>query len=150
MTRRVSYSIREAVVADRSRIVELYNTLGRPSRPRLEISELLVAQSEDKVVGCAGVQRFAAGSYLFGLAVERRYRRQGIGSALTCARVERARASGSPFAVVLAMFWNVRFFRRLGFALVRRSELPEAALALDDLRNPLYRRSAVLTMPFYN
>jgi ribosomal protein S18 acetylase RimI-like enzyme len=87
---------------------------------------------------------FCGGGYLYGLAVERRCQRLGVGSQLTRARIDRIRGSGATLAVVIAMFWNVGFFRKLGFTSVPRSALPFVVRRLADFRNPLYKRSAVL------
>ena len=86
--------------------------------------------------GCEG--------YLYGLAVRKEYQRKGIGTALTEARIDRVRKNRGTRATALAMFWNVGFFRGLGFATIRRSELPPAILALDDFVDGRYRRSAVM------
>jgi ribosomal protein S18 acetylase RimI-like enzyme len=83
--------------------------------------------------------------YLYGLAVHSDYRRRRIGSALTVAPLRRVRQRGGKVAIVLAMFWNVRFFKSLGFKLIRRDGLPQAYRRVADLRDPLYRRSAVLS-----
>lgn len=123
---------------------DLYRRTGRPARRTLRVAEYLVAIQRGNVVGCAGVRSVKDAGYLYGLVVHPDWRRRGIGSNLTRARLDRLRRGRSNTAVVLAMFWNVRFFRRLGFELVRRESLPLALQRIADLRNPVYRRSAVL------
>jgi hypothetical protein len=59
--------------------------------------------------------------------------------------MDEIRRSGGSLAVVMAMFWNVGFFRKLGFATTRRDELPVTVRRIADFRNPLYNRSAVLS-----
>jgi N-acetylglutamate synthase-like GNAT family acetyltransferase len=87
---------------------------------------------------------FNGGGYLYGLAVQRDSQRHGVGSALSRARLDCIQEQNQPMAVLLAMFWNVAFFHKLGFRGVRREHLPPAVRRLADFRNPLYRRSAVL------
>jgi predicted N-acetyltransferase YhbS len=76
--------------------------------------------------------------------VRRESQRKGVGSALTQARIDLLTRNRRRLAVVLAMFWNVKFFRRLGFQSVRRDLLPARVQALADFRNPLYKHSAIL------
>lgn len=105
-----------------------------------------MAVQGDLLVGCAAVRLTSTGGYLYGLAVRRENQRRGIGSALTHARVHRVREDGGRLAAVLAMFWNVRFFKRLGFRLTPRKELAPSIQQLADFRDPLYRRSAALVL----
>jgi N-acetylglutamate synthase-like GNAT family acetyltransferase len=139
----MDFAIRPAAFSDWPAIRGLYADLNRPKR-RVRVSEYLVAVSASRLIGCAAVRLFRGGGYLYGLAVRRECQRRGAGRQLTLARIERIRASGASGAVVMAMFWNTGFFRKLGFATVRRDVLPAAALRLGDFRNPLYKRSAIL------
>jgi len=140
----MNLEIRQAEPSDGRWIVDLHRAMSRPLREGMDCSEYWLALSDERRVGCAGVSLLPDGGYLYGLSVLKSYRSQGIGAALTEARVERVRAHGGSFAFALAMFWNVRFFRRLGFDTFPRKDLPETVLRLSDLSNPLYRRSAVL------
>jgi len=124
-------------------IRRIYQSLNRPNRA-IHVSEYLVAENRSGVVGCAAVRPFSGGGYLYGLAVERSCQRLGVGSRLTAARIERVRDSGDDLAIVMAMFWNVGFFRRLGFSSIRRDDVPPAAKRLSDFRNPVYKHSAIL------
>jgi N-acetylglutamate synthase-like GNAT family acetyltransferase len=139
--------VRPAMVNDRLAIRRIYRSLNRPGR-RVWISEYLVAEGNDQILGCAAVRKFPQGGYLYGLAVLRDAQRSGIGTALTRARVDAIRTSGGDLAVVMAMFWNVGFFRKLGFATTPREELPLTVRRLSDFRNPIYKRSAILCARF--
>ncbi len=139
----MSVTIRAAVQSDRMAIRRIYASLNRPAR-RIWISEYLVAEREYQILGCAAVRMFTTGGYLYGLAVRHDSQHSGIGAALTRARMERICTGGGDQAVVMAMFWNVGFFRKLGFVTIRRDELPSAVRRLADFRNPVYKRSAVL------
>jgi len=137
------FSVRLASPADRAAIREIHESLHRPRR-RIRIAEYLIAEDNDRILGCAAVRIFSNGGYLYGLAVRRDSQRAGVAAGLTHARLQAVRNSGGDLAVVMAMFWNVGFFRKLGFAIIRRDELPPAIRRLADFRNPLYKRSAVL------
>jgi N-acetylglutamate synthase-like GNAT family acetyltransferase len=139
----VMFEIRAATMTDVQAIRRIYRSLNRPKR-RIRVSEYLVAVNGSGVVGCAAVRRFRGGGYLYGLAVDRSCQRLGVGSRLTVARIERVRDSGDDLAIVMAMFWNVSFFRRLGFRSIRRDAVPSAAKRLGDFRNPVYKHSAIL------
>jgi N-acetylglutamate synthase-like GNAT family acetyltransferase len=142
------FEVSLANAGDLCAIQEIYTALRRPKRTRLCLDEYLVARGDGQVIGCAGLQLIKVGSdcegYLYGLAVRKEYQRKGIGAALTEARIATVRKSHGTRATALAMFWNVAFFRILGFSTIRRSELPPAILALDDLVSARYRRSAVM------
>jgi N-acetylglutamate synthase-like GNAT family acetyltransferase len=137
--------IRPAQKSDVPGIRDLYRSTGRPRRAVVRSAEYFVAFEDQRLVGCAAVRPVGDGGYLYGLAVHSDYRRRRIGSALTVARLRRVRQRGGKVAIVLAMFWNVRFFKRLGFELIRRDGLPRIYRRITDLRDPLYRRSAVLS-----
>lgn len=137
--------IRPARRSDAPEIRELYRLTGRPRRGAVRCAEYFVSVEDRRVVGCAAVRAIGDGGYLYGLAVHPDYRRKRIGSALTLARLRRVRHDGGTVAIVLVMFWNVRFFKRLGFKLVPRDLLPHTFRRVADLRNPVYRRSAVLS-----
>jgi N-acetylglutamate synthase-like GNAT family acetyltransferase len=139
----MDFLIRPALMADRRSIVQLHRSLHRPLR-RVLISEYFVAEREGEIVGCAAVRVFPTAGYLYGLAVRQDCRRAGIGAALVSARMAAIAGAERKVAVLLAMFWNVAFFRKLGFATVRRDELPPMIRRIGDLRNPRYKRSAVL------
>ncbi len=136
--------IRPADSTDVPQIRHLYHRAGRPRRPCVRFAEYIIAEDEGHVVGCAAVRSVGNGGYLYGLCVHPDWRCRGIGSALTKARLRRVASKGGGPAVALAMFWNVRFFRRLGFALAKRDRLPRIWRRVSDLSNPTYRRSAVM------
>lgn len=139
-----AFEIRRPAVGSAGPIRELYVRCHRPSRGSLRLGEYFVALAGGEIVGCAAVHDLEDGGYLYGLAVARQWRQQGVGSALVRVRLDHLRRRRVSWAVLLAMFWNVRFFRRFGFEPVARLDLPRPILRLSDFRNPVYRRSAAL------
>jgi N-acetylglutamate synthase-like GNAT family acetyltransferase len=136
--------ILKARVHDSDTIYKIHRELRRPSRTDCDPNEYLIAWHDGIALGCAGTALFAEGGYFYGLAVRRAWQRQGIGSRLMEARLDMLRALHAEYAVAMMMFWNSRFFRKHGFAPVKRNLLPLSALHHPDLTNPLYRRSAVM------
>lgn len=136
-------SIRAALPVDAKEIRRIHQELRRPRRA-VRVSEYLVAVGPQGVVGCAAVRIFSGGGYLYGLAVQRKSQKSGVGSALTRARVDVIRERNQKLVVVLAMFWNVAFFRKLGFQSVGRDQLPAAVRRLADFQNSKYKHSATL------
>src|SRR5260370_18934447 len=142
----VQYRIQSAADSDLDHIQQLYTRMRRPTRAVLRAEEYLVASVGDRFVGCAGAHLVDGAGYLYGLAVMPEFQKQGMGSALTLGRVERVASAGGKFAVALAMFWNLRFFRKLGFDLIRRVDLPAAVSDLADFRSPQLKRSCIFAL----
>jgi N-acetylglutamate synthase-like GNAT family acetyltransferase len=142
------FDVSSARSDDVREIQAIYVALRRPKRPTVRLEDYLVARHCGSLVGCAAVQLVAVDSglegYLYGLAVRKEFQRKGIGAALTEARIERVQASHGIRVTALAMFWNVAFFKRLGFETVKRHDLLPAILELPDFVDVRYRRSAIV------
>jgi N-acetylglutamate synthase-like GNAT family acetyltransferase len=142
------FDVFSARSGDVSEIQEIYVALRRPKRPSVRLEDYFVARHCGSLVGCAAVRLVAVDSglegYLYGLAVRKEFQRKGIGAALTQARMECVRASQGTRVIALAMFWNVAFFKRLGFETVSRHDLSPTILELPDFADVRYRRSAVV------
>jgi N-acetylglutamate synthase-like GNAT family acetyltransferase len=136
--------IYQATAQDISSISAIHRDLKRPLRPTYPASEFLLARKDGDIVGCAGACIYKDGAYFYGLAVKRDRQRQGIGSQLMKARLEVAESAQVDYAIALAMFWNSRFFRKHGFAPVKKTLLPASAQFHSDLADPAYRRSAAM------
>jgi amino-acid N-acetyltransferase len=100
------------------------------------------------VIGCAAVRKNGDVGYLYGLAVDKAWRRRGIGHALTEERLDWLRNEAASTAYVLAMFWNVRFFRKHGFELADRSLARELEHLHGDFSQSWSARSALLKLKF--
>ena len=138
----MDFEIRPAAERDAEWIRIFGMLTRRPVRQTIRWTEYCVAWVGGERVGCAAIERITKGGYLFGLTVDPNYRRSGIGSALTNARLEQVRTWNGELA--LAMFWNLRFFRGLGFENVPKANLPEAVTQLPDFGDPKLRRSTAV------
>jgi len=139
-----SWDIRRASDADATAIVSLHSALNRPPRADSVTSEYFVAMAGCVLIGCAAAREREDLGYLYGLAVERRWRKRGIGHALTQQRLEWLRSEGASSAFVLAMFWNIRFFMAHGFQLAARNLLRDLTNLHGDFSQSWSCRSALL------
>ncbi len=110
-----TWTIRRATEADTKAITSFQDELNRPRRSDTIASEYFLAEESGNILGCAAVRTRGPNGYLYGLAVSKSWRRHGIGHALTDRRLDWLRETGAASAFVLAMFWNIRFFKQHGF-----------------------------------
>jgi N-acetylglutamate synthase-like GNAT family acetyltransferase len=144
----MKWTIRRASGADCAAILALHGALNRPAREDSCGSEYFVASTAESVIGCAAVRKNRDLGYLYGLCVDKAWRRQGVGHALTQERLDWLLAEAVNSAYVLAMFWNVRFFKKHGFELVDRSLLRELSHLHGDFSQSWSARSALLRCKF--
>jgi N-acetylglutamate synthase-like GNAT family acetyltransferase len=116
----------------------------RPKRSDSVTSEYFIAESAEGIVACAAVRASGQFGYLYGLAVEKGWRRQGIGHELTHRRLDWLCEVRVELAFVFAMFWNVRFFKRHGFKLADRKRLLDLVSLHEDFTEEWNSRSALL------
>lgn len=142
-------SIRQASRRDFASISKLNLLTKRPQRTDLQLREYLIAEIDRELVGCAALRCRRDCGYLYGLTVHPYWRRQGIGHSLTAQRLETIRAKGLHHAFVFAMFWNVKFFKRHGFALTDKSRASQLRWLHMDFEDAWCRRSALLSLSFH-
>jgi N-acetylglutamate synthase-like GNAT family acetyltransferase len=136
--------IRQAREQDCEQIRSIHCKINRPLREQYRVGEFLIAWAEESAIACAATAVHLEGGYFYGLAVKREWQRRGVGSELMEARLVALRRLEAEYAIALVMFWNSRFFRKHGFAPVKRSDLAPSAWGHADLTNPAFRRSAVM------
>lgn len=85
----------------------------------------VVAVEDDRIVGAGGVEEYGEDGLLRSVVVDARARSTGLGSALTEAAIERARARGLDRLYLLTTTAE-GFFPRFGFRAVSRDEAPAA------------------------
>jgi N-acetylglutamate synthase-like GNAT family acetyltransferase len=83
-----------------------------------------IAEWNCELVGCSSLIHLDRVAIFHSLAVKKAYRHRGIGSRLTELRLQEARASGDEVVVLMTMFWNVNFYRKLRFETTSRKFLP--------------------------
>jgi N-acetylglutamate synthase-like GNAT family acetyltransferase len=142
---RLTWSIRRATAADCKGVDDLQKRSHRPLRSDSVILEYFVAVSSDhKIVGCAAVRKRKNLAYLYGLVVDKPWRRKGLGHALTQRRLDWLRDENVLSVFVMAMFWNTRFFRKHGFTLADKQKVNELAQLHRDFSDRWSNRSALL------
>lgn len=142
--RHAIWTIRRATANDGHDIVQLQESLHRPARSDSPILEYFVAESEGKIIGCAAVRKQNSLGYLYGLVVDKPWRRKGVGHALTQQRLDWLRYENVLSVFVLAMFWNIKFFKKHRFTLTDKVNSRGLAQLHRDFIDPWTNRSALL------
>ena len=107
-----------------------------PAKIAMQRDLFLVAVDRDAVIGTTMAGYDGHRGWLYAVAVQRAYRRQGVGSALIREAEKRLLALGCPkinLQVVLANYSVVAFYRKLGYAIEERISMgkPIAAFAKE-------------------
>ncbi|MDI6447924.1 N-acetyltransferase [Anaerobaca lacustris] len=123
--------VRNAKISDAKAISALINCYAEHDkmlfRSLAEIYEnlqmFLVAEEDGAVVGCCALEIIWSDlAEIKSLAVAPGQKGKGLGRALVAAAVEQARQLGVPR--VFALTLEPRFFERVGFAVVKKEDLP--------------------------
>jgi N-acetylglutamate synthase-like GNAT family acetyltransferase len=145
----LEWTIRRASAGDSSAIRALHKALNRPSRTDSDTAEYFVASATaESLIGCAAVRKMNDIGYLYGLVVDKIWRRRGIGHALTQERLDWLRGEAVTSVYVLAMFWNVRFFKKHGFEVTDRTVRQHLIYLHGDFSQTWSMRSALLQHKF--
>lgn len=140
----IKWNIRRATEADSEAIVDFQERLRRPKRFDSVTTEYLIAEDSGKIVGCSAARAREKSGYVYGLVVDKPWRRRGIGHTLVKENLARLRAEGSNSAFVLVMFWNIRFFKKHGFELADRLKKRELGSLHQDFTDTWSARSVLL------
>jgi N-acetylglutamate synthase-like GNAT family acetyltransferase len=142
------WSVLKARKGDWPAILSLQSLENRPAHKDAHLSEYFVAKVGNDLVGCVAGRHEGEAGYLYGLVVNRKWRKQGIGHALTdeCLAYLRMRRAKTVFA--LAMFWNLRFFKKHKFVVAKRSAFPDLIDLHGDFREDWGRHSTLLCVKF--
>ena len=100
-----------------------------------------IAEWNSEVVGCSSLVHVDTVAIFHSLAVKKAYRHRGIGSELMKLRLLDARATGDEIAVLMTMFWNVNFYRKLQFETTSRKSLPTVLRDHPMIFDAAFRRS---------
>jgi len=126
------YRIRPAAAGDLAAVASLLRASALPDAGVAgDISRFLVAE-KDGVIGVVGLERAEDDFLLRSLAVERKWRKRGLGAALVERALRTAGEAGGR-AVYLLTATAEKFFRRWGFVRIDRGRIPEALLKSSGL-----------------
>jgi N-acetylglutamate synthase-like GNAT family acetyltransferase len=102
---------------------------------------VIEATDGSTLVGCCALDFVKNVTIVHNLAVEKPMRRKGIGRALVEYSVKIAALRHTELMVALTMFWNVNFFRKLGFSTTSRKMLPASLEGRPLIFDPALRRA---------
>lgn len=97
------------------------------------IDSFLVAMCDDEMVGCAGLERYGEWALLRSVAVDEQRRGTGLGRKLVLHMIEMAEKEGIHGLVLLTTTAD-RFFERLGFVRIDRSDAPVSVQASAEFQ----------------
>jgi amino-acid N-acetyltransferase len=112
----------QAKLQDQMAIEELLKACGLPVEDlQLHLNHFIVAREENRIVGCIGLE--VEGPLLRSLAVDPSRRNQGIAKNLCKRLIESVPAARE---IYLLTTTAARFFERIGFERIKRSDAPNA------------------------
>jgi amino-acid N-acetyltransferase len=89
------------------------------------IPDMLVLKERDRIVGCAGLERYGTSALLRSVGVDVKLQRSGYGSALVSAILDLARERGIKELYLLTETAPT-FFEKYGFQTIDRGDFPES------------------------
>lgn len=119
-------AIRPAGPDDWPAVAELLARSGLPLEGAVEhLADFLLAVDGQRVVGCAGLERYQTTGLLRSVAVDPGYRGRGLGTRLVGEALAAGRAAGLGEVVLLTETAS-DYFAGLGFAAIERADAPAA------------------------
>lgn len=113
--------------ADLSAVLALLNKVSLPTEGVAEhFSEFLIAQANERVVGCVGLERYGSDGLLRSLAVAPDFRGQGVGLALTSHMTIYAKANAIRSLTLLTTTAADFFALHFGFVVTDRGLFHQA------------------------
>jgi amino-acid N-acetyltransferase len=110
--------------SDRSAVLALLESAGLPTAGLDRAADsLLVARSDNRVIGSVALEEYPSGVLLRSVAVDVGWRGKGLGQRLTAAALSLAAARGHRAAFLLTTS-AAGFFPRFGFAVITRDQVP--------------------------
>ena len=95
---------------------------------------MVVASSGQEIIGAAAVELYAGGALLRSVVVSPRMQGQGLGHRLTEAALDLAKSRGVTTAFLLTTSAE-KFFPRLGFEQISRTDVPESVQASVEFQS---------------
>lgn len=124
----------------------LWSTKIGPSYGReASLKNIWVAKGGRRVIGFQAVDFWRHGAaILVGGAVEKEYRRQGVGSLLMGRALKEARKRKVSIVALLTMYYWFRFCKKRGFQTCPRKNLPDAVATYPQFTSRRYMKCAVM------
>jgi amino-acid N-acetyltransferase len=133
----MSVTISQASRADLPEILDLLVAVELPQEGVAEhLDGFLVAREGNRLVGCAGLERYPRLGLLRSVAVAPDSQHSGLGSKLTAALLEDAAESGLDEVVLLTTTARDFFARQFGFAKVPRTAYDERLAESPEWKLP--------------
>jgi amino-acid N-acetyltransferase len=127
-------ALRAAASSDLESIRRLLSELALPAAGLEEWwPHFTVAESDEAIVGLAGMERYGDGILLRSVAVHPSWRSSGLGRALVDTVLRHARREGSQDAYLLTTTAE-QYFPRLGFSVIPRSAVPTSVQSSMEFR----------------
>jgi amino-acid N-acetyltransferase len=143
----MSITISKASDSDLEAIFELLATVQLPQEGVAEhLNGFLIARDDNRLIGCAGLERYNGLGLLRSVAVSPDTQHSGLGSKLTAALLEDAAKSGINEVVLLTTTAQDFFARQFGFVEVQRAAYDERLAESAEWRLP---RCASAVCMFY-
>jgi len=128
-------TVRQASGADARAIRDLLRAAQLPVEDLDRASvQFWAAGVASSIVGGIGLERSGAAGLLRSLVVSPSFRKHGVGRALVSALEHDAREAGVGELVLLTQTAEA-FFRRAGYGIVDRADVPEGIRALEEFRS---------------
>jgi len=141
---RVAWRLRRATERDWPAILALQSAENRPHRQDSRVLDYIIALAGRELIGCVAGRCEGGTGYIYGLVVATRWRRRGIGHTLTNACLSHLRRSKAEAVFALSMFWNLGFFQKHEFVLVKRGSFPDLVALHGDFSAEWGRHSALI------
>jgi len=140
-------NIRAATPADLPAIERLLAANDLPiAGVRACLDTLVVAESDNEIVGVAGLECCAQDALLRSVAVRSEWRSKGLGRALVSRVISDAEARGMR-ALYLLTTTAERYFPTFGFQRIERAQVPEAVRATEEFTSACPDTAVAMTRP---
>lgn len=127
-------TFRFATAADWPAIAQVLSAAKLPlDGAEAHVHSFLLALSDTHLLGTAALEKYGTSALLRSVAVTESQRGTGLGHELTRRTLDLAHAAGIT-QVVLLTTTAARFFRRFGFEVIEREQVPEAMLASAEFK----------------
>jgi amino-acid N-acetyltransferase len=136
-------TIRRARAADYSHVTCLLTHTNLPLDGLNGPENFLVLCRDDRLLGCAAVERYGSYGLLRSVALDPSERRQGLGRRLVQEALQQARRDGIS-ELLLFTTTAAPFFERLGFHTISRSEIPALVRASVEFQSACPQTAAVM------